>query len=189
MLVTASENSTLVNNTCNGNLFSGISLWQSENSILENNICKNNSIYGIYNLNSNKTEIKNNQCIRNNEGITLSGSNDCEITYNLLEENEEYGIDLFNQSDNNLIYYNSFRENNLAGMSQAFDEGTGNIWYEDIAMEGNFWSDYVGTSDNYTIAGSANSVDLYPLDEDPLLSLVQLKISSIMQERRTSDFD
>ncbi len=186
--ISGSENSTIINNTCSNNSNYGISLWQSANSELENNLCENNSEYGIYTLNSNNTKISNNKCIKNNFGIILSGSDDCDLTYNLLEENEEYGIGLFNQSDNNVIHHNSFRENNLAGLSQAYDEDIGNMWYDDVALEGNFWSDYVGISDNYTIAGPANSVDLYPLIEDPLMLMIHVRYSSLMNEIRISDY-
>ncbi len=177
---------TLTNNTCTSNNFDGIWLWNIDGGTLTNNTCNNNNDSGIYLTDSDATLI-NNTCNNNNDGIFLAGSgnstvsnntcnnnNDsgiylggayyCLITYNLLQENEDYGIKIASYSEGNSIHHNTFIDNNLGGTSQAIDNGTNNIWYDLNTNEGNYWSDWLGTG-NYSIAGDAGSVDPYPLDE------------------------
>ncbi len=108
--------------------------------------------------------INNNTCNNNNyRGIFLD-ADDCVVTYNLLQENMNYGIFLSSGSDNNLIHHNTFVDNNLGETSQAYDSGETNTWYDIEIKEGNYWSDWSGTG-FYSIDGSADSVDQYPLDE------------------------
>ncbi len=106
----------------------------------------------------------NNTCNNNYDGIWLISSAFCVITYNLLQENERYGVYLSSSSDNNLIHHNTFVDNNLGGTSQACDNGTSNFWYDPEVKEGNYWSDWSGRGDYY-IDGSACPEDRYPLDE------------------------
>ena len=63
------------------------------------------------------------------------------------------------------VHHNSFRNNNLGGSSQALDSGFDNTWYDYQTFEGNFWNDWVVGS--YSIDGTANAVDPYPLIVDP----------------------
>ena len=108
--------------------------------------------------------INNNTCNNNNyRGIFLD-ADDCVVTYNLLQENGWYGIFLSSGSDNNLFHHNTFVDNNLGETSQAYDSGETNTWYDIETKEGNYWSDWSGTG-FYSIDGSADSVDQYPLDE------------------------
>ena len=81
----------------------------------------------------------------------------------MLVGNGEYGIQLSDDSDNNAIHHNSFfanGQNNLKN-SQACDNGTYNLWYDETLLEGNYWSDYSGTG-SYLISGSAAASDPYP---------------------------
>jgi len=64
-------------------------------------------------------------------------------------------------SVSNSIYQNSF-VNNQGELSQGFDNGIDNLWYNPFIMKGNRWSDWTGVG-SYLIAGSANSFDIYPL--------------------------
>ena len=164
--LSGSSNSTLTHNTCTNNEY-GISLSGSSNSTLTHNTCSNNE-YGIYLRSSNST-LTHNTCSNNYYGIYLYGSDSCLFTYNLLQENEEYGIFIRSDSDYNIIHHNTFVNNNLGGTSQAYDEGSNNIWYDTETNEGNYWSDWSGIG-SYSIDGLAGSVDPYPLDGPPVFS-------------------
>ena len=69
-----------------------------------------------------------------------------------------------------IIHHNALIDNYLDGTSQARDsselDDIENIWYDEILLEGNYWSDWV--SGVYYIDGSAGSVDPYPLSSNPL---------------------
>ncbi len=172
-----SGNSTVVNNTCN-NSDIGIWLRVSGNSTVVNNTCSNNIYAGILFYISGGSTVANNTCsYNNNHGIWLFESAFCIITYNLLQENEGYGVNSSYGSDNNLIHHNNFIDNNLGGTSQAYDGGTDNIWYE--KQEGNYWSDWSGTG-SYSIDGLANSVDLYPLEEPVVVEYPQIVLLTLL---------
>ena len=185
----SSENSTIINNICVGNEQSGISLWQSPNSEIANNFCQDNWVNGIDILDSNNTEVTNNICQYNEQGISLSetytcsitdnqlvqnavygillsSTSNCSLSNNELVQNTAYGIKLDTLSSNNTVHHNYFGYNNYMGISQAYDDGMGNTWYDSVALEGNWWSNWSGI-DAYAIDGSANSVDPYPLDDPP----------------------
>ena len=167
-----SGSSIVANNTCNNNYYGGIFLWFSGSSTVSNNRCNNNNNnYGIMLMFSGSSTIINNTCNNNYRGIKLSSSDFCVVTYNLLQENEGYGVFLRSDSDNNTIHHNNFVDNNLGGTSQAFDEGTNNFWYDTEILEGNYWSDWSGIG-SYSIDGPASSVDLFPLDEPTLLPII-----------------
>ena len=167
-----SGSSIVANNTCNNNYYGGIFLWFSGSSTVSNNRCNNNNNnYGIMLMFSGSSTIINNTCNNNYRGIKLSSSDFCVVTYNLLQENEGYGIYIESSSDNNHIHHNTFLDNNLVGTSQAYDEGTNNFWYDTEILEGNYWSDWSGIG-SYSIDGPASSVDLFPLDEPTLLPII-----------------
>ncbi len=155
--------SVIINNTCNNNYYEGIKLYYSGSATVENNTCNSNSV-GIRLHYSGSATVVNNTCINNYYGIFLASSAFCVVTYNLLQENERYGVYSSSSSDNNIVHHNTFEDNNLGGTSQAKDDGANNFWYDAETSEGNYWSDWSGTG-NYSIDGSADLVDLYPLDE------------------------
>jgi hypothetical protein len=74
--------------------------------------------------------------------------------------NGAYGIELSDDSANNVIHHNDFIANGQNTL-QACDNGTTNQWYDDTVLEGNYWSDYSGIG-NYSIDGSAKAFDPYP---------------------------
>ena len=152
-----------------------------------NNVVINHQISGIGLRNCNYVEISNNTIIENNYGIDLYESVNNTITYNSLSKNingiifsdyssqntvlynmfensTSWGMIIFDFSNNNTIHHNNFLDNNFGGISQAYDNSSFNLWYEQLTMEGNFWSEKTGPG-NYSIAGSAGSVDLYPLND------------------------
>ncbi|MBY9002102.1 MAG: right-handed parallel beta-helix repeat-containing protein [Candidatus Heimdallarchaeota archaeon] len=161
----------IVYNNCTQNLY-GIYAEDSLGGVIFHNLCYKNSLYGIY-------IPKEDLSPWSIQEIKLAPSDSCLITYNYLIENIEYGI--YVETDNNAIYNNTFYDNNLAGTSQAFDSGTGNIWYNAAASQGNYWSDWLGTG-SYVIDGSAGSLDLYPFTEPipPLVTEFNYKIINIV---------
>ncbi len=157
---------TVSNNTCYNNKWNGILHSSSSSSIIINNICNNNDYDGIRLSSSESLTIINNTCNNNNvSGIYFFYSDLCVVIYNLIQENEVYGVILNPDSDNNIFHHNTFVDNNLGGTSQAHDTGSNNIWHDSETLEGNYWSDWSGTG-SYSIDGSAEAIDLYPLDEE-----------------------
>ncbi len=188
-----SVSSTVTNNTCSNNSMGGIELSGSGSSTVENNTCNNNKMgiwisssgsskvanntcnninYGIYIDYSSSSTVENNTCNNNDiDGILIADSDFCIVTYNLLQENDGFGINIAPGSDNNVIHHNTFVDNYLIGTAQAFDDGTTNTWYEIAILEGNYWSDWSGTG-SYAILGSAEAVDPYPLGEPTIPPVV-----------------
>ena len=167
-----SSSSIVSNNTCSNNYWSGMVLTNSDNSTVVNNTCSNSSEGdGIYIFYSDNSTIANNTYKNNDRGINFCSSDFCVITYNLLQENGEYGVYLDSRSYNNSIHHNTFVDNNLGGTSQAYDSGANNTWYDSVALEGNFWSDHIG-SGTYSIDGSTGAIDLYPLAEPTLPPII-----------------
>ena len=196
----------------------GIHIYYSNKSVVENNECKNYEA-GIYVSKSFDVEIRSNTfkenemgiatwtsdlTIRNNiiqdndEGIVIYagstlGSNII-IKYNTIKQNLLYGVTLNGNSQNNIMHHNNFEDNNLGGTSQALDDGTNNIWYDDTVEEGNFWSDWSG-SGPYSIDGTAGSVDPHPLSSSSvpefnswslfiLLSLIPILVLPIVRKKK-----
>lgn len=128
--------------------------------ILENTVI-NNTDYGMFLIASALVKIKGNEVITNAYGIyLLNTTSNSSIECNLLQDNFKYGVHIGWVSDNNRIHHNNFVRNN-PGNSQAFDASTYNAWYDPVNLEGNYWSDWIG-SGGYAIAGGA-SVDPHPL--------------------------
>ena len=154
-----------VTNNINNNNRVGIELL-SDNSTVTNNTCNNNDI-GIYLYFSDNSVINNNTCYNNVYGMCIEFSDSNMLFFNLIVYNEEYGIHLFSNSENNNIHHNIFINNNLLNIIQVKDDGINNIWFGSLTLEGNYWSDWDGTS-SYSIEGSASSVDPYPLNDTDL---------------------
>ncbi|MHA1346933.1 MAG: right-handed parallel beta-helix repeat-containing protein [Candidatus Heimdallarchaeaceae archaeon] len=185
--------SKLYNNTCESNGNRGIAFWKSSNSIADNNTCILNGHQGIYLRYSDNVSIFKNELSENHYGIQVFGSSFCNFSYNNIQNNSLYGIsytgELEYNSNNNsitfnlilgsnsyglnlidgnytLVHHNAFIDNFLAGTSQGYDSTSYSLWYEDISMEGNYWSNFLGG--NYSIDGPSGSQDLYPLLVNPL---------------------
>ncbi len=141
------ENITIVNNECNYNK-EGIFLDSVQNCWVHNNTICYNGIGG---------------------GIVIFSGQEVVVCYNLLLENEMFGVSLFPECFDCLVHHNSFINNFVqpASNGQAFDSGIGNFWYHPDSLVGNFWSDR-GMKRKYAIDGSAGSYDLYPL-KDPIV--------------------
>lgn len=156
-----STNLHIVNNTISNNE-DGISLSSCSFVTLHNNTCVNNqrgfSIYNCINITITNNTISENYW----EVLSLDGSKNCSIVFNLFKENNAYAIEDYSSIGVNYIYYNDFIDNNLGGSSQAYDNQPANIWYKTSTNNGNYWSDWIGTG-SYIIDGNAGAVDPYPL--------------------------
>ena len=178
-------NSTLVNiENCvlNSNKKHGIFLRSdSDNATILKNTCDNNAEIGICIEASDSILVTKNQCIENSQGIGFFfRSKYSIISYNLVEDNSGYGINLggddisaFGQVDNTLVHHNTIVNNSgpldpiyhsLVTGYQAYNKGINNTWYDNSTKEGNFWSDYNGTGE-YLIIPRDGAVDLYPLSK------------------------
>ncbi len=154
--------STLTNNTCNNSRLRGIHLHITDNCDAYNNTIHYSGLMSIYLWSSSGINVENNTCIESNMwGIYLQTSDTCIITYNKIEGCAQYGVYLNDLSQNNILHHNNFTDNNLGGSSQGYDNGLNNIFYDIITLEGNWWTDWTGTT-TYPIDGSANNEDPYP---------------------------
>jgi len=184
----SSDNSEIYNNKIEKNLEDGISITESENNfVIGNKLYKNNQgIWGsaLYFYKSSNNIISENSIYKNECGgivLTYSCTNN-KIFKNTIEDNIHnsdgnnfYGISFFEGSNDNLIYHNSFIDNNHLAFSHNAIDYCNNKWYNDSIKEGNYWSDYNGLDrDNdgvgdkpHNIRGR-NNQDLYPL-KDPCI--------------------
>jgi parallel beta-helix repeat protein len=128
--------------------------------------CYNNTRQGIVIRESTNCKLVNNTLSNNNPGLSLVNSSNCLIIYNQFLDNIGYGVVIDETSSNNLIHHNAFVRNKIGSLSQGYDAGQNNTWYEEATQEGNYWSNWNGTI-SYDIAGFAFSSDLYPLSEPP----------------------
>ncbi|NPD88191.1 MAG: hypothetical protein HGN29_05690 [Asgard group archaeon] len=142
---------------------------------ISSNLWLQSENYTIEIYDSSNCSLQYNTIDTNKEGIHLTDSVSNHITNNLIQNAEFYGLSIFGNSSNNLIHHNSFIDNNLGGTSQGYDESLGNLWYDNMTKEGNFWSDWIG-SGNYSIDGPANSEDPYCLIEYPLDILFSIRL-------------
>ena len=160
-----SSRSTVVGNTTIENGLYGIRLYFSSQDTVDGNTVSG-SHRGIVLDKASRNTVVNNRVEGNiSRGIDLWRSTSNTISGNRVEKNSEIGINVAENSSDNLIYHN-----NLIGNGQnAKDEGT-NRW--DDGLEGNFWDDYTGTDTDgdgigdvpYLIPGG-ESQDRYPLLE------------------------
>ncbi len=154
--------STFVNNTCNFNFESGLRLFISHDCIVYNNTYIENVLSAIYIWSCSGNIVTNNTCLSSNYFcIYLESSASCLLAYNDIQYSFLYGIYLNFDSYDNVLHHNKFTDNNLGGDSQGYDDGTNNIWFDTITLEGNWWSDWTGISP-YPLDGDANNNDPYP---------------------------
>jgi len=146
----------------------GIKFFQSSDcNLLQDTQLYNNS-YGIE-LVGRENDIKNCSFSNNRYGIRFYSACNNSVTACIFYDNT-YGVYIESNSDNNLLYHNSFLNNTC----QAMDQGN-NIWDNGYPFGGNYWSDFdepsEGAYDNnsdgivdspYYISGGSN-VDRYPL--------------------------
>lgn len=126
--------------------------------------------------------VQTNFIFNNTIGLFLENSRVSEVHSNHVFTNEEHGIYIESISKQNDIFWNNFTSNNLLEDSQAFDDGTGNIF------RSNFWSDWTGPdNDNngivdnpYLIPGEVNNQDFEPIALMEIISTTTTGIISTL---------
>jgi len=207
----ASQNNVISGNTVVANTVDGIHLWGSRDTDIDGNTITSNTEAGINFFESGSNRITGNNITGNGNGIKFwfhtSDNNvsenyiaenaigilvddayDNNIIGNMITENIDYGIQLRGSQNNNVVYHNSFVDNNADGEGlqvslpayMGFGDpidwlpGHGNVW--DNGTTGNYWSDYVTRYPNATeLEGTRigdtqfyineNNFDRYPLME------------------------
>ncbi|MHA1685452.1 MAG: right-handed parallel beta-helix repeat-containing protein [Candidatus Heimdallarchaeaceae archaeon] len=189
------KNAKIVNNACIDNLEDNIFIYECEDIVVANNTSMHtkwsgNDLlgWGISISEIENITISNNRCLWDVNGLALLHSAKNVIANNNYIAYCTNGMDLYNMSNaiiygntlysngygvyveancvNNTIHHNNFTKNNIPEMSQAYDAGINNTWYDPLTLEGNYWSDWNGTG-IYPIDGPANSFDPYPLPRPP----------------------
>ena len=156
--------SKVLNNICQNNYNDGINLGSSNNTIT-NNTASNNGAGGIWLGNSSHNLITNNTVAGNGGGISLNfASNNNIIQWNNIIDNN---MGIFIDGNNNIITNNDLSGNSPGGSSQAYDDGSDNVF------DYNYWSDHTSPDDDadgivdtkYDIDGSAVNADPHPKTE------------------------
>jgi len=147
----------ILNNTISDNSLHGLLICEGDfNEIIGNTISRNGSItdtrYRGISLNVESVlddstgNIIAGNIISDNpqEGIKLfQYVTDTEIYDNTIKNNN-YGVCIY-QAQNSSVYHNNIIDNSTA---QAVDNNpASNNWYEPDLLEGNYWSDYTGVDD------------------------------------------
>ncbi len=164
-------------NVCYNQTNKDINLMAVSNSNISLNKCYDNENYALYIQYCFNNTISNNTLMGSVMGIVLTYTNHCNFTYNLIQENVEWGVYLYPLvNEYNIFHHNSFISNALGlGIPQAYDAGNYSVWYDVNTNEGNFWNDYSGTG-NYSIDGG-KFADPYPLAESPVPIISELNIN------------
>ncbi|MCX8173453.1 MAG: right-handed parallel beta-helix repeat-containing protein [Thermoplasmata archaeon] len=157
MLDPGASNNTLRNNTVTGNTWIGIEInYQACDNLITGNIIANNGKEGILVGTSSANP-------RSDRNI---------ITHNIISSNAGHGVYIRLNCTGNVVHHNRFIGNNgatrgVSGNCQAYDNSTGNSWFDAAAKEGNYWSNWNrlgwGTPGAYPIDGSGGASDWYPL--------------------------
>ncbi len=139
------HNNTLYNNIACDNGYEGIYLDNCENITISRNRLGNdfsiNQETGIYITNSTNNTIKNNFCKDQTiRGLYMEGSDYNDVWGNGFVNNDQRGIHLNVDSDNNTMWLNTFLNNNL---NNSVNEGSYNNYWDNGEV-GNYWDDYTG---------------------------------------------
>ena len=175
-----SNNINVTQNKISHNSEDGIYL-DITNSTILNNVIFNNSDYGLLLFDSDNIVLNNTISYHFHE-VYLAYANNNIISMNIISNTNGYGMGVFHNSCNNLIFYNYF----ISNSPNALDNGFSNQW--DNGTIGNYWDDYTGkdTDDDgigdtiYNIQDSAGSQDNYPIWWDPpVISIISPQIDDI----------
>ncbi|MFX1250032.1 MAG: nitrous oxide reductase family maturation protein NosD [Promethearchaeota archaeon] len=203
LLFNFASNNTIVDNTLYNITRMGILLVNSTNNYISTNNV-NDSSSGIYLLSSVNNTIFNNTLLNNDNGIELSESTKISISNNTVYYNRHYGIVLegcanifvfanalyYNHlngifldelSSGNKVHRNDFINNNLDGISQAYDVGSDNFFSH------NYWNNWISPDTDgdgivdapYQIEGFVSNTDQYPLitKNNPSVEIIDPSLS------------
>jgi parallel beta-helix repeat protein len=172
IILSSSNYNTLSHNIVTNNPINGIDIFNSFGSILTSNLLNSNGGYysGAISLSNSHNSTLSYNDVNNTQlgtGIFLWESKNTSISNNSFSHSSSYGLYFGVETSNNIVKWNQFIQNNLGETSQAFDEGMNNTCLY------NFWDDWTNPDvDNdsfvdqpYSIDGSANNFDPYPLCE------------------------
>lgn len=156
----------------------GISLSGVSYANIINNTFEANEKNNLLVTNSENLQISNNTFIESEVfGLELQNTINTNITYNIIQQHPSFGITLDVGTSNIIIHHNYFIDNNI-GNSQASDSGSNNIWHDATTNEGNWWNNWYGG--DYVIAGTASSVDPYPLGTPLIVPELSQKIGLLL---------
>ena len=172
MDVQGGSRNQIIGNTITNNTNIGIN--QESNpygTTIEGNFISNNGLgIQIYGLNGLPSIIKNNSIIKNTGyGIFINVRYvTINFTYNLLQENGDYGIYLdLSSSSGNYIAYNDFILNGNTNDKQVYSDRNSNMfiynYYSSQSFNDTNTDGYADTS--YQIDGPGNSIDSFPVVE------------------------
>jgi parallel beta-helix repeat protein len=142
--IVESQHVVIEKNIIEDNWGTGVGIYQTftgKNEILNNTIINNGKGIYVHNCLSGKTIIENNDISNNEEGIYIS-SESCDISYNNICDNSEYGVVIW-VSKGNLIYGNNFIGNNVNAYFEYHREIGSNQW--NTMDTGNYWDDWAGS--------------------------------------------
>ncbi len=175
------DNFTIRNNTLKHNGAGGISVAHLFDSIISDNVVERcyDGIWLVYSNNivvngnfvtrctdealephGTHLNVTNNIARDSDVGIHFPDSDYCYIIGNEASGNTDVGIEISSGSQFNTAYGNIMFSNG----QNADDDGMSNTW-DDSNSFGNLWGDFIG-GENYSIPGSANSVDRFPQSAD-----------------------
>ncbi|MDP6157032.1 MAG: PKD domain-containing protein, partial [Candidatus Thermoplasmatota archaeon] len=178
LLMPGCKDNIFDNNTGMKN-FQGIYVWGGIRNVIENNsmytsvnfglilyidatqnLVKQNNLSmhpsgGLLIFDASSNQVWNNTCLSNGVGIQLWDDSDNNIiTENLMINNTISGIMILAAAcQNNLLYHNTLIKNNGTGGIQGHDWGQNNVW-DDGNGRGNFWSDYLNQRYNASQDGN-----------------------------------
>ena len=159
-------------------MIAGISLSGVSYANIINNTFEANEKNNLLVTNSENLQISNNTFIESEVfGLELQNTINTNITYNIIQQHPSFGITLDVGTSNIIIHHNYFIDNNI-GNSQASDSGSNNIWHDATTNEGNWWNNWYGG--DYVIAGTASSVDPYPLGTPLIVPELSQKIGLLL---------
>lgn len=173
IMLELSNNITLFNNSCTDN---DIYLINCNNLQVKNNTWKEFKMYGqtngTFSMNKGKHLFgrhvfytvfrQNNFSYHTYDGMKLFLSKFCTIYENYFHKNVENGLKL-DHCTNISVHHNYFYFNNPHGISQASDNYINNTWFDTYTLEGNYWSDWIGSGPYIIDHCYGNITDPYPM--------------------------